>query len=92
MWSAEHGPDRDDEVNVEVAGGNYGWNPVPGYDEAVPMTDPALGTVVGARWSASGRAQCQSLMATSSGEGEPVPVSTRALRLNRYTAHLVLQW
>src|SRR5438270_12820754 len=36
--------------------------------------------------------QCQSLMATSLGEGEPVPVSTSALRLSRKTAHLVLQW
>ena len=36
--------------------------------------------------------QCQSLIATSSGEGDPVPVSIRALRLRRNTAHLVLQW
>ncbi len=40
LWSAEHGPDRDDEVNREVAG-NMGWDPVPGYDESVPMTDLA---------------------------------------------------
>lgn len=39
LWSAEHGPDRDDEVNLVQRGGNYGWNPVPGYNEAVPMTD-----------------------------------------------------
>jgi glucose/arabinose dehydrogenase len=32
MWTVEHGPDRDDEVNVEQKGGNYGWNPVPGYN------------------------------------------------------------
>ena len=38
-YSAEHGPDRDDEINRLVNGGNYGWNPVPGYNEAVPMTD-----------------------------------------------------
>ena len=38
-YSVEHGPDRDDEVNRLVPGGNYGWNPVPGYNEAVPMTD-----------------------------------------------------
>jgi glucose/arabinose dehydrogenase len=39
----EHGPGRDDEVNLLVAGGNYGWNPVSssggGYNEGVPMTD-----------------------------------------------------
>ncbi|GIU87713.1 MAG: hypothetical protein KatS3mg009_2228 [Acidimicrobiia bacterium] len=39
-YSVEHGPDRDDEVNRLVAGGNYGWDPVPGYDESVPMTRP----------------------------------------------------
>lgn len=52
MWSVEHGPDRDDEVNQLVKGGNAGWNPVPGYNESVPMTDFSLGdNVFGARWS-----------------------------------------
>lgn len=36
--SAEHGPDVDDEINLLVAG-NFGWDPVPGYNESVPMTD-----------------------------------------------------
>ncbi len=39
MWSVEHGPNIDDEINRLVNGGNYGWNPVPGYNESVPMTD-----------------------------------------------------
>lgn len=52
LWSVEHGPDRDDEINLLVAGGNYGWNPVPGYNEGVPMTDQSLpGTQIEARWS-----------------------------------------
>lgn len=52
VWSAEHGPTRDDEVNQLVAGGNYGWNPVPGYNESVPMTDLAeFPSAVAARWS-----------------------------------------
>jgi glucose/arabinose dehydrogenase len=43
-FSIEHGTACDDEVNVLVAGANYGWDPVPsgggpGYNEAVPMTD-----------------------------------------------------
>jgi aldose sugar dehydrogenase len=38
-YSIEHGTDRDDEVNILVRGGNYGWDPVPGYDETRPMTD-----------------------------------------------------
>lgn len=52
VWTAEHGPDRDDEINRLVNGGDYGWNPVPGYDQTVPMTDQSLpGNQVVARWS-----------------------------------------
>jgi glucose/arabinose dehydrogenase len=39
LWSVEHGTDRDDEVNIVTRGANYGWDPVPGYNEARPMTD-----------------------------------------------------
>ena len=39
MWSVEHGPSVDDEINLLVAGRNYGWDPVPGYNERVSMTD-----------------------------------------------------
>jgi glucose/arabinose dehydrogenase len=38
--TTEHGPDRADELNALVPG-NFGWNPVPGYNESVPMTDLA---------------------------------------------------
>ena len=52
LWSVEHGTYRDDEVNRLVDGGNYGYNPVPGYNESVPMTDDALpGTQIHAKWS-----------------------------------------
>lgn len=52
MWSAEHGPDRDDEINLLVPGGNYGWDPVPGYDQSVPMTDLVkFPDAVVAKWS-----------------------------------------
>jgi len=51
MWSVEHGTDRDDEVNVVLRAGNYGWNPVPGYNENTPMTNYRLpGKQIGARW------------------------------------------
>ncbi len=44
VFTAEHGPDIDDELNLLAAGANYGWDPSrggtkPGYDESVPMTD-----------------------------------------------------
>jgi glucose/arabinose dehydrogenase len=37
--AVEQGTDRDDEVNVLLRGANYGWDPVPGYNETRPMTD-----------------------------------------------------
>ncbi len=44
IFTAEHGPDKNDEVNLIEPGANYGWDPsqggtVGGYDESVPMTD-----------------------------------------------------
>ncbi len=49
--SAEHGPSVDDEVNLLVPG-NFGWDPVPGYTESVPMTDfDKFPDAVGAVWS-----------------------------------------
>lgn len=54
IYSAEHGPDTDDEVNLLTPGGNYGWNPHSGgrYDQNVPMTDTeAFPDAVEAVWS-----------------------------------------
>ena len=39
VFVAEHGPSFDDEVTRLVPGANGGWNPVPGYNESVSMTD-----------------------------------------------------
>jgi glucose/arabinose dehydrogenase len=44
VYTAEHGPSSNDEVNRNEPGANYGWDPaqggsVGGYDESVPMTD-----------------------------------------------------
>ncbi len=57
LFTAEHGPTIDDEVNLLVPGGNYGWDPAQGgtqggYDEGVPMTDTRrYPDAVGAIWS-----------------------------------------
>jgi glucose/arabinose dehydrogenase len=53
LVTVEHGPDRDDEINRVVPGGNFGWHPQPGgYNEAVPMTDHAeFPNAVGAIWT-----------------------------------------
>ena len=41
-YSAEHGPGIDDEINRLTDNGNAGWNPVPGYNQGVAMTDLSL--------------------------------------------------
>lgn len=41
-FSVEHGPSFDDEVNKLQAGANAGWNPIPGYNESVSMTNLQL--------------------------------------------------
>lgn len=54
ILEAEHGPDVDDEVNLVVPGGNYGWDPNDNgrYDQSVPMTDlEAFPDAVRASWS-----------------------------------------
>ena len=53
MWAVEHGPDKDDEINILSSGGNYGWDPVPGaYNETVPMTDiDRFPDAIEAKWS-----------------------------------------
>jgi glucose/arabinose dehydrogenase len=49
--TTEHGPDRNDEVNRLVRG-NFGWDPVPGYNQGTPMTDLAkFPSAVRAMWS-----------------------------------------
>jgi glucose/arabinose dehydrogenase len=53
VFAVEHGPDRDDEVNLLQPGGNYGWDPDGNgrYDESVPMTDESIEGAVPAVWS-----------------------------------------
>ncbi|GAA1463614.1 PQQ-dependent sugar dehydrogenase [Williamsia maris] len=55
IYSIEQGTDRDDELNLLQAGGNYGYRPDRApliYDESVPMTDPArVPGAIGAVWS-----------------------------------------
>jgi aldose sugar dehydrogenase len=53
VFAVEHGPDRDDEVNLLQPGGNYGWDPDGNgsYDESVPMTDESIERAVPAVWS-----------------------------------------
>lgn len=55
VYVAEQGTTRDDEINLIVAGGNYGYQPdrIPViYDESVPMTDTGrIPGAIGPVWS-----------------------------------------
>lgn len=53
LYASEHGPGTDDELNLIVAGGNYGWPHVAGYRD-----DRGY---VYANWSASKGVACPSL-------------------------------
>ena len=100
MWAVEHGPTVDDEINLLVPGGNYGWDPVIGYNESVPMTDLVkYPDAVEAKWSSG-----QGTLAASGGifiEGEEWDVwdgrlavaslKDRTLRLFDFAADGTLQ-
>lgn len=55
VYAAEQGTGRDDELNLIVAGGNYGYKPDRTpliYDESVPMTDTGrVPGAIGPVWS-----------------------------------------
>ncbi len=77
VFTAEQGTRRDDEVNVSVAGGNYGYDPDGDdgdYDESVPMTDLDLPGAVPALWS-SGSRNCSTSAPASSRRRARTPVS-----------------
>ncbi len=42
IWVTENGPNEDDEVNLIVRGGNYGWDEVTGPDGSGGYRDPIL--------------------------------------------------
>ena len=74
IYTAEHGPNVNDEVNRIVFGANYGWDPsqggtVGGYDESVPMTDlERFPDAVPAVWQTGG--MTEALCAAAFLEGE----------------------
>ncbi len=60
LYSSEHGPGTDDELNLIVAGGNYGWPFVAGYRDDR--------SYVYANWSQSQGTPCTSLKFQETGE------------------------
>ncbi len=65
LFSAEHGPKTDDEINLIQAGGNYGWPHVSGFKD-----DQAYAY---ANWSASTTPPCSTLRYDSYVSAPSVP-------------------
>lgn len=74
VFTVEHGPDVNDEVNLLRPGGNYGWDPsragtVDWYDESVPMTDlKRFPDAVPAVWQTGGMTEATCSAAFLEGE------------------------
>jgi len=63
LYSSEHGPGTDDELNLIVAGGNYGWPYIAGYRD-----DRSYAYV---NWSQSSPTPCASLKFDEFGNAPP---------------------
>ena len=90
MWSVEHGTSQDDEINLLVSGGNYGWHPV-----AQSMTDlEEFPRAIEAEWSSGYATAATSggifLEGSDWGEWEGrlavATLKTRSLRIFEFTA------
>ncbi len=81
LYSAEHGPSTDDELNVITAGGNYGWPLVAGYKDDRNYAY--------ANWSASSPEPCKTLKFSSLTIPVSVPQTTESSVTNALVAPLV---
>ena len=70
LYSAEHGPSTDDELNLITAGGNYGWPLVAGYKD-----DRSYAY---ANWSASSPETCKTLKFSSLNIPASVPQTSES--------------
>ena len=77
LYSSEHGPNTDDELNLITAGGNYGWPHIAGYRD-----DRGY---VYSNWSQSKGVPCASLKFD---ESAPVPAIGAAPARERVDQHL----
>jgi PQQ-dependent dehydrogenase (s-GDH family) len=81
LYSAEHGPSTDDELNVITAGGNYGWPLVAGYKDDRSYTY--------SNWSASSPEPCKTLKFSSLNIPASVPKKNESDFTGSFIAPLV---
>ncbi len=81
LYSAEHGPSTDDELNLITAGGNYGWPLVAGYKDDRSYTY--------ANWSASSPEPCKTLKFSSLNIPASVPKKNESEFTGSFVAPLV---
>jgi PQQ-dependent dehydrogenase (s-GDH family) len=81
LYAAEHGPSTDDELNLVVAGGNYGWPLVAGYKD-----DRSYAY---ANWSASAPERCETLKFSSLNIPASVPTTSESSFTGAFVAPLV---
>lgn len=81
LYSAEHGPSTDDELNLITAGGNYGWPLIAGYkdDRSYAYSN----------WSASSPEPCRTLKFSSLNIPASVPQKSESSFTSAFTAPLV---
>ena len=81
LYSAEHGPSTDDELNIITAGGNYGWPLVAGYKDDRSYTY--------SNWSASSPEPCTALKFSSLNIPASVPQTRESSFTGRFVPPLV---
>jgi PQQ-dependent dehydrogenase (s-GDH family) len=81
LYSAEHGPSTDDELNLIAAGGNYGWPLVAGYKD-----DRSYAY---ANWSASSPEPCKTLKFSSLNIPASVPRTSESSFTGAFVPPLV---
>jgi PQQ-dependent dehydrogenase (s-GDH family) len=81
LYSSEHGPSTDDELNLITAGGNYGWPLMAGYQDDHDY--------IYANWSASAPEPCRTLKFNNQTIPASVPQAKESTFTGTFVAPLV---
>jgi len=81
LYAAEHGPSTDDELNLIIAGGNYGWPLIAGYKDDR--------SYIYSNWSAASPEPCKTLKFSSLNIPPSVPQTKESSFTGAFVAPLV---